>query len=223
MKKCQQCGAESPDTWTVCGSCGSALMGGEAAPAPPAEGQAAPSIEGQAEAPVKKGLPTWAWVLIACAVACSCLGVPILAAILFPVFSQAKLAARSQVAFNDANHVSLGVLLYVADFDDVFPPLHSGPQVAETVAPYLKTNYYKDVAAGYVWNEGLSEVAAPSVANPGQVWLFHSYGPDAARKFEIGEADGHAIRVTPDEFARIMAQPVDFSKVVHVGHDAPSK
>lgn len=48
--------------------------------------------------------------------------IAILAAILFPVFAQAKRAAKGSVAISDAKQMALGQLMYAGDSDDYFSP-----------------------------------------------------------------------------------------------------
>src|SRR6185436_14294989 len=45
----------------------------------------------------------------------------ILAAILFPVFAQAKTAAKAAVCLSNVKQVSLAAILYAADYDDMYP------------------------------------------------------------------------------------------------------
>lgn len=47
--------------------------------------------------------------------------IAILAAILFPVFAQAKLAAKKTAAISNQKQINLGLILYTADYDDVYP------------------------------------------------------------------------------------------------------
>jgi len=47
--------------------------------------------------------------------------IAILAAILFPVFAQAKAAAKKTTSLSNIKQTSLGVLMYMNDSDDVFP------------------------------------------------------------------------------------------------------
>lgn len=47
--------------------------------------------------------------------------IAILAAILFPVFAQAKAAAKKTAALSNVKQTSVGVLMYLGDSDDVFP------------------------------------------------------------------------------------------------------
>lgn len=47
--------------------------------------------------------------------------IAILAAILFPVFAQAKAAAKKTVSISNAKQIGLGILMYTADYDDYYP------------------------------------------------------------------------------------------------------
>ena len=46
----------------------------------------------------------------------------ILAAMLFPVFARAREAARRAVCLNNIKQISLGLLMYLNDYDETFPP-----------------------------------------------------------------------------------------------------
>jgi len=52
--------------------------------------------------------------------------IAILAAILFPVFAQAKEAAKKTVDISNFKQVELGTLMYANDFDDVYPLIRWG-------------------------------------------------------------------------------------------------
>jgi len=47
--------------------------------------------------------------------------IAILAAILFPVFAQAKAAAKKTVSISNAKQIGLGILMYTTDYDDYYP------------------------------------------------------------------------------------------------------
>src|SRR5919198_2182141 len=49
--------------------------------------------------------------------------IAILAAILFPVFAQAREKARQAPCLSNLKQLSLGVLMYVQDYDEQFPPV----------------------------------------------------------------------------------------------------
>jgi hypothetical protein len=74
-----------------------------------------------------------------------------LAAILFPVFAQAKLAAKKSADLSNTKQLGIGLQLYLTDFDDLYPPanqrLHptGSARLGEThwsflVNPYVKNN-----------------------------------------------------------------------------------
>ncbi len=84
--------------------------------------------------------------------------IAILAAILFPVFAQAREQARKTVCLSNLKQLSLGTLMYVQDYDESFPlsftPVvtsdaatfaWNGPTVKSTAAwqnvvqPYIKS------------------------------------------------------------------------------------
>src|SRR5436853_6791160 len=47
--------------------------------------------------------------------------IAILAAILFPVFAQARNQARKTTCLSNTKQLGLGVLMYLQDYDEVFP------------------------------------------------------------------------------------------------------
>ncbi len=69
--------------------------------------------------------------------------IAILAAILFPVFAQAKLAAKKTVALSNTKQIGLGMQLYVTDSDDTTPIVFTingqgSVDVYQTMQPYIK-------------------------------------------------------------------------------------
>ena len=70
--------------------------------------------------------------------------IAILAAILFPVFARARENARRSSCSSNLKQIGLGVLQYVQDYDERYPPAYSNGQVANTpwhalVQPYVKS------------------------------------------------------------------------------------
>lgn len=70
--------------------------------------------------------------------------IAILAAILFPVFAQAKLAAKKTAGLNQVKQIGLAVNIYLADYDDVLMPYRFGA----SGGPVINPNYLKWVASG---------------------------------------------------------------------------
>jgi prepilin-type N-terminal cleavage/methylation domain-containing protein/prepilin-type processing-associated H-X9-DG protein len=104
--------------------------------------------------------------------------IAILAAILFPVFAQAKAAAKKTASLSNFKQIGMGVLMYGADYDDVFvvrelvdangdgmPPRQPWAPMTwrEFVAPYIKngTHMYNwvtvDGSDGIYTDSGLWE------------------------------------------------------------------
>lgn len=71
--------------------------------------------------------------------------IAILAAILFPVFAQAKRAAKGAVAISGAKQLSLAQLMYTNDYDDNFSPVVEYPANSWVTFPwdYLQQPYMK--------------------------------------------------------------------------------
>jgi prepilin-type N-terminal cleavage/methylation domain-containing protein len=71
--------------------------------------------------------------------------IAILAAILFPVFAQAKLAAKNTAALSNTKQQVLAVLMYQNDYDDAFPigtswsATPNGTQLGWAGGPYFST------------------------------------------------------------------------------------
>lgn len=68
--------------------------------------------------------------------------IAILAALLFPVFAQAKEASKKSSCLSNTKQLSLGVILYSDDHDEVFPPTQNSDFVAwpDLLASYVKIN-----------------------------------------------------------------------------------
>lgn len=60
--------------------------------------------------------------------------IAILAAILFPVFARAREKARQTSCLSNVKQASLGILMYVQDYDEMFPYYAQG---SYTVAPWI--------------------------------------------------------------------------------------
>jgi prepilin-type N-terminal cleavage/methylation domain-containing protein/prepilin-type processing-associated H-X9-DG protein len=96
--------------------------------------------------------------------------IAILAAILFPVFAQAKEAAKKTNCLSNQKQIGLGVVMYANDQDDMFPPVRyddwtrmqrgnsSEPFLVswrEMVQPYIKNGVNKQHSQGDLANQGV--------------------------------------------------------------------
>jgi prepilin-type N-terminal cleavage/methylation domain-containing protein/prepilin-type processing-associated H-X9-DG protein len=103
--------------------------------------------------------------------------IAILAAILFPVFSQAREKARGATCLSNLKQIGLGVMMYVQDYDETFPMSQYGggntgvPQQAwySVIYPYIKNgDRYRD-AQGVEYSWGTSGIfACPSFPDRNQ-------------------------------------------------------
>jgi len=70
--------------------------------------------------------------------------IAILAAILFPVFAQAKAAAKKTVCLSNGNQIGIALMLYLNDYDDAYPQEHpssSNPAVDDSDAQLENIDY----------------------------------------------------------------------------------
>ncbi len=75
---------------------------------------------GYSPAPPQKS-NTALWIILAVCAGGICICGPILAAVLFPVFAQAKLAAQRTATISNAKQHALGLIMYASDWDDKLP------------------------------------------------------------------------------------------------------
>ncbi len=89
--------------------------------------------------------------------------IAILAAILFPVFAQARESARATQCLSNMRQTGTGLMMYVQDYDETTPPRNDGIQDFNN----LSTTYYRPNFLGslspYTKNNGI--YACPSAPN----------------------------------------------------------
>src|SRR2546429_6669246 len=69
--------------------------------------------------------------------------IAILAALLFPVFAQARAKARQTTCVSNLKQVGLAINMYLSDYDETFPWSTSGSQSGwtwyQSIDPYVKS------------------------------------------------------------------------------------
>lgn len=85
--------------------------------------------------------------------------IAILAAILFPVFAQARDKARAASCLSNQKQLGLALVMYVQDYDEVYPLFYQGwPKTgwANVIQPYIKSRmmYTCPSRPDRVWEEG---------------------------------------------------------------------
>jgi hypothetical protein len=73
-------------------------------------------------APKKRRPSMWIIVVISVMAIGGCVFIPIIAAILFPVFSQARIAAKRTADLGEVKASAVALLAYTADNDNQYPP-----------------------------------------------------------------------------------------------------
>lgn len=131
--------------------------------------------QGSNPTPSKKKPPVWLFLLLGCG-GCMVLMVPIMAAILFPVFAQARSKAQAMSCMSNVKQNCLGTLMYIEDYDETLPPTKAWMEITD---PYVKnpaTRHCPEVKAhtsdetanyGYAFNSDLSN---KTLGKAGQPW-----------------------------------------------------
>lgn len=129
------------------------------------------------------------------------------AAILFPVFAQAKEAAQKTAALSNAKQIGLAAIMYSTDYDDIFPFVQGTEQFKKVTQPYLRDLEVWKTAnpngGGFRFAMNLAGVSATSIENPAETpMIFETNAwPDGRRC--VAFADGHAKRVSKEEWTSI--------------------
>jgi prepilin-type N-terminal cleavage/methylation domain-containing protein len=109
--------------------------------------------------------------------------VAILAAILFPVFAQAKLAAKRTFALSNVKQIALGTLLYANDHEDGLPrtmkPDPADPNAPPVTVGWWDIDNYQRALEAYIKN-GLGGLDEQGEGDKGSVW-FDPSDPDKAQ------------------------------------------
>ena len=119
-------------------------------------------------------MPIWAWILIGCGGG-GCLLTVIMAAILFPVFAQAREKARAVSCLSNIKQSNLAILMYSQDYDETFP--HT-TQWQDLITPYVRREDVfhcptaskgittEDAPYGYAFNSDLLDKPLAKIASP---------------------------------------------------------
>lgn len=97
--------------------------------------------------------------------------IAILAAILFPVFAQARGAARKTVALNNMRQIGTAVQLYLQDYDEQFPRTQETLTAGEpSFISWWSTHYYQESLNPYIRNGKGGVNGAGQKTGRGSVW-----------------------------------------------------
>ena len=132
-----------------------------------------------------------------------CVIVPIIGALVFPVFSQARLSAMKSASMMDARAISQALLMYAADNDETLPPSFSSSfdlQVAAGMYASGRLNFESNNPLGgeFIPNPYLTGAPLSRVfMSQRSVLLYDSMTWESGNGHIVGYADGSAAFV-PD-------------------------
>ena len=120
--------------------------------------------------------------------------IAILAAILFPVFAQAKEAAKKVQCLSNGRQVGMGLLMYMGDFDDGYPQEHpstSNPVVDDSTGQLEAIDYGSpfDKILRYVASRDSSKTQlyiCPTDQDPHGQKLLDALGNCIGSSFHVG-------------------------------------
>src|SRR5438128_7559610 len=94
--------------------------------------------------------------------------IAILAAILFPVFAQAREKARQTTCTANVKNLGLAVMMYTQDYDETYPPLWyptGNGHWPNVVRPYIGQGGTDPT--GKLWTEGIMVCPSAPIKHPG--------------------------------------------------------
>jgi prepilin-type N-terminal cleavage/methylation domain-containing protein/prepilin-type processing-associated H-X9-DG protein len=131
--------------------------------------------------------------------------IAILAAILFPVFAQAREKARASTCLSNGKQISLAVSMYAQDYDETFPISYiqlTDQRWEDVVQPYIKTGNKGGIltcpsapSAGYAYsfNDAMSAKSLATASNPADTIIT----ADAAQVPELRDKINNLPRTNP--------------------------
>ena len=94
--------------------------------------------------------------------------ITILAAILFPVFAQAREAARKSTCLSNLKQIGLGMQMYTQDYDEMLPPPYTNSAVPSGTAPASEPIHasafgWGDLIMPYIKNAGIFQCPSNTI------------------------------------------------------------
>lgn len=126
-----------------------------------------------------------------------------LAAILFPVFAQARVTARETSSVSNLRQIATAAMMYTQDWDEVLPPMKDAATAKKALMPYCKNEaMFIDPRTNepYHVNVAASRKHVATVDSPAQFVLFYEATPGRDGKRAVAFLDGHVKRITEQEW-----------------------
>jgi len=126
-----------------------------------------------------------------------------LAAVLFPIFSQAREKARETSSVSNLKQMAIATLMYSQDWDEVLPPMKDAATARKALMPYCKNEaIFIDPRTNepYHVNVAASRKKEASIDSPSEFVLFYEATPARDGKRAVAFADGHVKRILDPEW-----------------------
>lgn len=110
--------------------------------------------------------------------------IAILAAILFPVFAQAKAAAKKSTCLSNVKQLSLGMIMYTSDYDDTYMQRLAGTNTAGV-------DHWVDLVQPYVRNKQITQCpdyVKPLNRDPSLTWWGYAVNSHVVIPIEDGNS-----------------------------------
>lgn len=123
--------------------------------------------------------------------------IAILAAILFPVFAQAKASAKRTAELSNVKNITAGMMLYIGDYDDALPPISAG-DFSKPVEQFT----WKDAIYPYVKNGGRTQMnTRNTTSGSGGIFEAPTYSGNWGKSDWWGDVVGDATTRFPRAYA----------------------
>jgi prepilin-type N-terminal cleavage/methylation domain-containing protein len=145
--------------------------------------------------------------------------IAILAAILFPVFAQAKASAKKSSDLSNAKQQGLAELMYSGDNDDMAVPLHTSPAAFFVTYDWQQDYVWGQLSAPYMKNWQIHHNPADGNANDNQAMTNMGYPLNATgrqREFGIGISSSYGynyMAFSPMNNPTASFRPVNHSQI----------
>lgn len=120
-------------------------------------------------------------------------------------------AVAKTTSLNNAKQVATAIIIYQADYDDVFPYVESTKHMQEVTLPYVRTReIYKTLnpnrLADLRYNVGIGGMLGTDIEDPAEVPLVFDPVAWPDGKYLVAFADTHAKFVSPEEWGRLQSK-----------------
>ncbi len=122
------------------------------------------------------------------------------------VAKPAPTPANRTLALSNAKQVALGIMMYLADYDDLMPYVQSTPSLQKLIAPYTRNSEIwktlNPVGAGLLrLNMSISGVKVTDIEDPANTPLVYDPNAFPDGTHLVAFADGHAKYISAEEWA----------------------